>query len=42
MAPLTTTLINRFERSCGTFKGRGGNPMLSLGHFAQEKKKIIN
>jgi len=31
---LPMTLINRFERSCGTFKGRGGNPMLSLGHFA--------
>jgi len=34
---LPMTLINRFERSSGTFKGRGGNPMLSLGHFPREK-----
>ncbi len=35
------TLINRFEKSCGTFKGEGGkNPLLSmtLGQFAPKKK----
>jgi hypothetical protein len=26
---LTTTIINRFEKSCGTFKGGGGNNSLS-------------
>jgi len=34
---LPTTFINRFERSCGTFRGGGGkNPLLSMtmGQFA--------
>jgi hypothetical protein len=33
---------NRFERNCGTFKGRGGeNPLLltTLIQFAQKNKK---
>jgi hypothetical protein len=37
-------VINRFEKSHGTFKGGGGkNPLLSmtLGQFAQNKTKFI-
>jgi hypothetical protein len=36
------TLINRFERSCGTFRKRGGKNLVSLttlGQFDQKKKK---
>jgi len=39
---LPMIVINRFERSCGTFRGGGGkNPLLSmtLGQFAQNKTK---
>jgi hypothetical protein len=37
-------VINRFERSCGTFKrGKGRNPMslMTLGKFARGKIIII-
>jgi hypothetical protein len=37
------TLINRFERSCGTFRKRGGKNLVSLttlGQFDQKKKKF--
>jgi hypothetical protein len=36
------TLINRFERSCGTFRKRGGKNLVSLttlGKFDPKKKK---
>jgi hypothetical protein len=36
---LLTTVINRFERTCGTIRGGGGeNPLSSttLGQFAQK------
>jgi len=37
---LSTMLINRFDRSCGTFGEGKKKPLLStkLGQFAQEKK----
>jgi hypothetical protein len=39
---LPTTLINRFEGSCGTFRGGGGKNLMSLttlGQFDKKKKK---
>jgi hypothetical protein len=42
--PLLPTLINRFKRNCGTFRGGGGkNPLssMTLGQFAQKQFKNI-
>jgi hypothetical protein len=43
---LPMTLINRFEKSCGTFRRGGGKNILSsmtLGQFARNQKiKIKN
>jgi hypothetical protein len=45
---LAKTIINRFERSCGTFKGgKGKNPLslTTLNQFARKKiknKKLYN
>jgi hypothetical protein len=39
---LPITFINRFEKSCGTFRGRGGKTPLSsmtLGQFAPKINK---
>jgi hypothetical protein len=39
---LATTIINSFEKSCGTFKGgKGKNPLslMTLSQFAPPKKK---
>jgi hypothetical protein len=39
---LPTIIINRFEKSCGTFKGgKGKNPLslMTLSQFAQKKTK---
>jgi hypothetical protein len=39
---LLMTLINRFERSCGTFRGGGGkNPLSSTTLGSACSKKII-
>jgi len=41
---LSMIVINKFEKICGTFWGRGGkNPMLSmtLGQFAWKKKSLF-
>jgi hypothetical protein len=38
---LLMTLINRFERSCGTFRGRGGKNPLSSTTLGLACSKII-
>jgi len=41
---LLMVVINRFQKNCGTFRGGGKNPLLSmtLGQFTQTKRKKKN